>query len=302
MSLPTELMQTLEDRLGPASGPSVALDGGITNRNLQMRFGDALYVVRLCGKETGLLGIDRVSEVRATEAAHELGIAPEVVLFLPERDCVVTRWIDGEAASASQIRAPRVLASVARGLRAFHDGGPELPTPFDVFRLVEDYRVQTRSRGGAVPARWDEAMAVAGRIQAALRGPEHDPVPCHNDMLTANFLLTADGVCIVDWEYAGMGDRYFDLGNLAVNNDFTEDDGERLLEAYWGEPPSERRRAALALMRIISDYREAAWGMVQGVLSELDFDYAGYADKHLTRLFEHASDPRLERWLDAASS
>ncbi len=32
---------------------------------------------------------------------------------------------------------------------------------------------------------------------------------------------------IVDWEYAGMGDRYFDLGNLSVNNDFAEADDER---------------------------------------------------------------------------
>jgi thiamine kinase-like enzyme len=99
-----------------------------------------------------------------------------------------------------------------------------------------------------------------------------------------------------------MGDRYFDLGNLAVNNELDEEDGRRLLEAYWGEPPNSRREAALALMRIVSDYREAAWGMVQGVLSELDFDYSEYARKHLTRLLDNASDPRLERWLDAASA
>ncbi len=42
--------------------------------------------------------------------------------------------------------------------------------------------------------------------------------------------------------------------------------------------------------------------MIQGVLSELDFDYGAYADKHLTRLLAQASDPRLERWLDAAAA
>jgi thiamine kinase-like enzyme len=294
-------MHTLERTLGPLTGSPEALDGGITNRNLQMCLGGALYVVRLCGKDTGRLGIDRESEVSATRAAHGLGIAPEVVLFLPERDCVVTRWVAGTPATLDQIREPRRLAEVARGLRAFHGSSP-LPTRFDAFRLGQSYRDETLARGGAVPAGFDEAMALAGRIEVALQHSEHAPVPCHNDLLTANFILTPDGVRIVDWEYAGMGDRYFDLGNLAVNNELGEADGRRLLEAYWGEPPDDRRVAALALMRIVSDYREAAWGMVQCVLSELDFDYAEYARTHLSRLLDNASDPRLERWLDAASA
>ena len=55
-------------------------------------------------------------------------------------------------------------------------------------------------------------------------------MPCHNDLLTANFIHDGERVRIVDWEYAGMGDRYFDLGNLSVNNGFDEADDERLLE------------------------------------------------------------------------
>ena len=78
---------------------------------------------------------------------------------------------------------------------------------------------------------------------------------------------------IVDWEYAGMGDPRFDLGNLSINNDFDEAMNERLLSAYHGEPPVRRRRAALKLMRVLSDAREAAWGVVQGAVSELDFDF-----------------------------
>ena len=298
-----EVTEVLEQRLGAIEGSPEPLEGGITNRNLKVRAGGSDYVVRLCGKDTDLLGIDRDAELQATRAAHALGIAPEPVLQLTEPQCLVTRWIEGRAASDSELREPELLRRVARALRAFHGCGATLPVFFDTFKLGEEYRRQTLARGGVVPAAFETARALMARIEAALRGSEHAPVPCHNDLLTANFLHAADGtLTIVDWEYAGMGDRYFDLGNLAVNNDFTEDDGDRLLEAYWEEPPPASRRAALALMRIISDYREAAWGMVQGVLSELDFDYAAYAEKHLTRLLEHASDPRLERWLDAASS
>ena len=94
-----------------------------------------------------------------------------------------------------------------------------------------------------------------------------------------------------------MGDRYFDLGNLSINNGFAEADDERLLAAYWGEPCTPRRFAALRLMRCMSDVREALWGVVQQTISDLDFDFADYADRHLRRLQATAADPRFERWL-----
>lgn len=296
-------MAVLERELGAAEAGITVLTGGVTNRNLKMNFGGTAYVVRLCGKETAALGIDRDAEVAATRAAHGLGIGPEVAMYLPEFECVVTRFVSGHAAEVGELtRTPGALEWAARALRAFH-GGPPLPARFDAFALGEDYCTQAQARGASVPGAYAEATAVAHRIQAALRGAEHDPVPCHNDLLSSNFLLTdAGAITIVDWEYAGMGDRYFDLGNLAVNNELNEAAADRLLAAYWGEAPSPRRRAALALMRIVSDYREATWGVIQGVLSELDFDYGGYADKHLERLLAQASDPRLERWLDAASA
>jgi thiamine kinase-like enzyme len=296
-------MAVLVRELGPAAETVTVLTGGVTNRNLKMGFGGCEYVVRMCGKETEALGIDRDAEVQATRAAHALGIGPEVVLYLPELECVVTRFVAGRAAQVGELaRRPAALQRVARGLRAFH-GSASLPTRFDPFTLGEDYCDQARRRGAAVPGAYAEATAIARRIRAALRGAEHDPVPCHNDLLSSNFLLgEAQTITIVDWEYAGMGDRYFDLGNLAVNNDLDDAGAERLFAAYWEEAPSERRRAALALMRIVSDYRESTWGVVQGVLSELDFDYGAYADKHLKRSLDQASDPRLERWLDAAAA
>ncbi len=78
---------------------------------------------------------------------------------------------------------------------------------------------------------------------------------------------------IVDWEYAGMGDPFFDLGNFAVNNELDDADADRLLEAYFGEPATPRRQAALNLFRFMSDFREAMWGVVQTSVSELDFDF-----------------------------
>jgi thiamine kinase-like enzyme len=97
-----------------------------------------------------------------------------------------------------------------------------------------------------------------------------------------------------------MGDRFFDLGNLAVNNGFDEDDEVALLEAYWPDGSTQRRFAALRLMRVMSDFREGMWGVVQATVSELDFDFEGYAREHLDRVAAALEDPRLAGWLGDA--
>ena len=291
--------------LGPAEGDPEPLSGGITNRNFRVRFGGTDYVVRLCAKDTEVLGIDRAAELAATRAAHEAGVAPPVALFLPEDECLITRFVHGRNVEAAELREPATLARAARAIRNVHEG-PAFPARFSAFRVVEAYRDETLRRGGTVPAAYDRCAALAGRIEAALTGPDHEPVPCHNDLLTANFIATGDArIVIVDWEYAGRGDRFFDLGNLSINNGFDEADDERLLGAYFGGGglrDLERRFAALRLMRLMSDFREAMWGVVQTVVSELDFDYAAYAAEHFERLQTAASDPRIERWLHAATA
>jgi thiamine kinase-like enzyme len=293
------IVDDLAGRLGPLAAPPEALDGGITNRNYRARFGDADYMVRLPGKDTGLLGIDRQAERIANEVASRLGIAPEVVAA--DARSIVTRFVEhGAALDPDVLRANP--APVARALRSFHRSGVELPTRFWVPDLLAMYAAIVAERGGALPPEYAETRALASRIAEVL--PLQRPVACHDDLLPGN-LMTTDGgatVLLVDWEYAGMGHPLFDLGNLAVNNEFDEPADDRLLAAYHGSDPTDAQRAALKLMRLMSDAREAAWGVVQGVISELDFAFADYAQKHFDRLSAASADPRLEEWLDAAAA
>jgi thiamine kinase-like enzyme len=298
---PVTLLDELEPVLGARGSEPLALAGGITNRNYRVVMGGEDYVLRICGKDTAVLGIDRDAECAATMAAARIGVGPEVVVYRPDLQVLVTRWVQGRPATPEELRSAPVLEQVAVALRAVH-AGPPLDARFDAFALVVDYRDEVRERGGADPAGYHEAAAAAARIAAALTGPDHEPVPCHNDLLPANFLHDGDRVRIVDWEYAGMGDRFFDLGNLAVNNEFGSGEEERLIAAYFGELDG-RRLAALRLMRVMSDFREAMWGAVQDVVSELDFDYAAYRDEHFERLLATIRAPEFERSLgDAAAA
>jgi thiamine kinase-like enzyme len=292
-------MDRLAALLGEHAGDAEALGGGITNLNYRVRLGGADYVVRVTSPESSLLGIDRGAEHAAALTAAALGIAPRVAAFLEDAGCLVTEFLPGRPVPPEELREPARLAAVACTVRAVHDG-PAFPATFDAFEIVETYARRAVARGAVLPSGVAGARRLAREIASALHGAEHAPVPCHNDLLNANFILDSRGVRIVDWEYAGMGNRYFDLGNLSINNGLREADDERLLAAYFGVPCTEHRFACLRLMRIMSDYREAMWGVLQGAVSTIAFDYAEYAARHFARLAESASDPRYPTWLRQA--
>jgi thiamine kinase-like enzyme len=294
----TEVVARLAALLGKREGAVVALEGGITNRNFRVNFGGTDYVVRLPGKKTNVLGIDREAERVATKAAAGLGIAPRVAAMLEDPPCLVTCFVPGHRVSAEELRRPELLEAVAADLRAFHDSGTELPTTFDTVELAESYARIAAENGIEPPAAYKESRRRAAAIRSAVAGhPEHAEVPCHNDLLTANFLLDGERVQLIDWEYAGMGDRWFDLGNFAVNNELGDEHEERLLAAYFGDQPDARQRATLKLFRFVSDLREAMWGVVQSAISELDFDFKGYGAKHFERLATIGDDPRFDGWV-----
>ena len=286
--------------LGPPDGEPVALDGGITNRNWKVDFGGSPYVIREPGKDTDLLGIDRHAEWAASCAAARAGVGPPVRAMLDDPPILVTGFVEGSPVTGQALREPALLWNVAGALRRMHDSGEALPSAFSPFRIVQEYARIAAENGAEVPGGYHGARKCAKRIEKALRGAEHEPVPCHNDLLAANLLLDGSTVCIVDWEYAGMGDRYFDLGNLAVNNGLDEEAESTLMEAYFGEPPNPRRLAGLHLMRYMSDFRESMWGVVQSAVSEIEFDFEGYARDHFARLSETEDHPDFSRWLKEA--
>jgi thiamine kinase-like enzyme len=263
------------------------LGGGITNRNFKVSVGGEAFVLRIGGKDTELLGIDREAEHAASRIAAELGLAPEVVGFVEPEGYLVTRFVEGEVGRVD-------VEQVGRALARLH-AGPAFPARFDSFRVVEVYRATALERGVAVPAAYDRAKEVAGAIERRRAGVA--PRPCHNDLLNANFIDDGERSWIVDWEYAGMGDPFFDLGNFAVNHSLDEDGERRLLRAYGSDDA-----AALTLMRFMSDFREAMWGVVQQAISELDFDFVEYADRHFERLSRTAAEPHFVRALQATNA
>jgi thiamine kinase-like enzyme len=277
------------------------LSGGITNRNFLVEAAgtDQGWVIRLAGNDTHLLGISREVEHAATVAAAGVGVGPEVTAFIRPEGYLVTRFIVGSPVSDESIHSPETLARVADSLRRVH-GGPPIPGLFVPFRIVEAYRALAEARGVRIPAEYEVARSHARRIELALLANPVELRPCHNDLLNANFIDDGSRIRIVDWEYAGMGDPFFDLGNFSINHELSPEEDAAVLAAYEGSVRADRL-ARLSLMRTISDFREAMWGVLQQGISTLDVDFVAYAGEHFDRLLAGATAPAFERALRVAA-
>lgn len=256
------------------------LGGGITNRNAVVSvrsLAPRRFVARVPGERTELLGIDRANEAEAAFRAAEIGIGPPVLGVLDGYGTLVTELVPGGHLEPGAFVAR--LDEVVRLLHRFHGSGP-LAGAFPIHRVVEWHARDAAARGVRLPAAWPELHELSSRIERSFAPTDGDLVPCHNDLLPGNVLFADERTWLLDFEYAGMNDRFFDLANLSVNCGLDPAADERLLTLYFGEV-DDARRAKLAAMKVMSELREGMWAVVQQAISTLDTDFATYADERL---------------------
>jgi thiamine kinase-like enzyme len=285
-----------------AAGAKVApLVGGITNQNYLVDIDGETFVLRIGGKGTHLLGIDRGRESICTAIAAQVGVGAEVIHFLPTEDVLVTRFIAGTVFTPEIAAQHEMLPRIVDSIKRYH-AGAVFPGTFSPFETVRSYHTLALEHDVVFPETLPQVFALMEQIEQALATSGATSTrPCHNDLLASNFIDDNHTIRIVDWEYAGMGDLFFDLGNFAVNQSLNEEQCELLLLNYFGEvqPAS---LAHLHLMRLGSDLRESFWGFLQLGISELDFDYKEYAHHHLNRFLHNVQTAPFEQWLQTVQT
>jgi len=277
------------------------LTGGITNHNFRINTNGKAYMLRITGESTDLLGIRRDVEYQANLQAGRLGVAPEVLFFIEPEGYLVTRFIKGTHIPPEEMNQEYYIRQVARKLRLFHRMATPLNGEFNVFRRVKHLVKIAQERMCIFPFDFDWIMQKMVEVENALLLDPYIPTPCHCDLLNLNFLAedtpgNLKEIRILDWEYAGQGDIFFDLANFSHHHLQNDDQIRMLLQEYFGEV-TPRHFARLKLIWPMSEIHEAMWGTTQTGISQLPEDFQGYANLWFGRTREALTDYRYEQWL-----
>ncbi|MER9629402.1 phosphotransferase family protein [Mesorhizobium sp. M0296] len=268
--------------------------GGLTN--LVFRGKD--FCLRIPGKGTEEY-INRANEAVAAREAAKAGVSPEVLHVDAETGVLVTRFVAGaETMSPEKFKTrPGSPARAGKAFRKLHTSGAVFPFRFELFAMIDDYLKVLSTKDVALPAGYHDVVREAEAVRSALAAQPLPIVACHCDPLCENFLDTGDRMWIVDWEYSGMNDPLWDLGDLSVEGQFDAAQDEEMMLAYFGGEPRPAERARIVIYKAMCDLLWTLWGLIQLANKNPADDFRAYADGRFARCKALMEMPEFSRHL-----
>ncbi|PZV37444.1 phosphotransferase family protein [Mesorhizobium kowhaii] len=277
------------------TGPLERL-GGLTN--LVFKAGE--FCLRIPGKGTEEY-INRANEAVAAREAAKAGVSPEVLHVDPATGVMVTRFIAGaETMSPEKFRTRSGSpARAGEAFRKLHNSGAVFPFRFELFAMIDDYLKVLSTKDVAPPAGYHDVVREAETVRSALAAHTLPLAACHCDPLCENFLDAGDRMWIVDWEYSGMNDPLWDLGDLSVEGKFDTAQDEEMMRAYFGGEVRPAERGRIVIYKAMCDLLWTLWGLIQLANNNPVDDFRAYADGRFARCKELMETPEFSRHLAA---
>lgn len=269
--------------------------GGLTNR--VYRLGD--HILRIPGEGTGAY-IDRAAEAVAAAEAARVGAGPALIHADAATGLMVTQFIDAVTMTPARfLTRPGAVARAARVLRTLHRSDALFPARFDLFAQLDTYLGLLADRDVALPVGYADVVAETGAVRAALDLHPLPRVACHCDPLCENFLDTDSAMWLVDWEYSGMNDPMWDLGDLSVEGQFDASQDEMLLTAYFEGEALPANRGRMVIYKAMCDLLWTLWGLIQLADGNPAEDFRAYAETRFARCKALMATPDFARHLAA---
>jgi thiamine kinase-like enzyme len=277
------------------------LGGGITNHNYIVWVdggppNGAKYVLRVPGQGTDMF-IDRDVERDCMIQADKVGVGPRVAYQIDPEGSLVIDFVEGEIMHPDTIAGhPERIRQVVETVKIFHERAV-FKNRIALFDMLRKYTKIARDINAPMPPELESLLLEMDVIEKATAVRPPADVACHNDLLSENFIVDANGkMWVIDWEYGGMTDPYFDLGDFCVEHPLSDDEERSIITRYCGAF-REDRYARMMLHKIVADLWWSIWAWIQVRLSKIDFDFYEYGMGRVARLRANAAHPGFATWL-----
>ncbi len=258
--------------------------GGLTNLVYRVDAGDRRYVLRIAGEGTEDY-IDRKVEGHNARVAAEAGVSAEVLHFDADSGLMLTRYLDGCVTMSPELfkSRPGAPARAAEVLKRMHACGKEFRFRFELFAMIDEYLDLLAKLEAPLPDGYHEVVKEAGAVRKALDANPAALAPCHCDPLSENFLDDGARMWVVDWEYSGMNDPIWDLGDVSVEAGFDAAQDREMMAAYCGGEPPAAVYGRMVIYKAMCDLLWTLWGLIQFANKNPVDDFWAYSVNRLER-------------------
>lgn len=283
-----------EDRI--AAEP---LQGGLVNRNFKVDCPKGTFVVRIAGTLSAGI-VNRCEEAVNAKIASDVGVGPELLYYDETTGNMVIPFLTGETMSGEIFRTDdgRMIRA-AKAIRRLHDNASPFAGCGEVFARIAHYRNVMRDKSLPEPDGFDDAMREAGQIRAVLANRDLPLRPCHIDTLAENFIDVDGRMYIIDYEFAGNNDPFWDLGEFAIETGIDDDRLIRFLSAYLEREPTEAEFGRAVVYKALNDLMWPLPALIVAASDAPVIDYVEYARMRLARCREALAGEDYARSLAA---
>ena len=285
--------------LGP-EGFSLTRLGGLTNLVYRVDTGDQTLIVRIPGAGTEAY-INREIELHNARAAADACVSPEVLWGDGATGVMISRCLDPIITMTPELFATRnsSAARAGKALAKLHNSGETFQFRFELFAMIDEYLGILGTRDITLPDGYHDVVEAAGPVKEALARNPTPLAPCHCDPLCENFLDDGQRMWIVDWEYSGMNDPAWDLGDLSVEAGFDEGQDMDMLRAYYGRDATRAEIGRMVIYKAMCDLLWTLWGLIQHSDGNTAEDFWAYSAGRFDRCKRLMQSPEFAGHLTA---
>ncbi len=274
--------------------------GGLTNLVYRIAAPDETLIVRIPGAGTADY-IDRAVELHNARAAADAGVSAQVIWGDGKRGVMISQCLDPITTMTPELFKSRAGSALraGRALARLHGSGETFQFRFELFAMISEYLDILATRDTDLPEGYHDIVAAAEPVKRVLGENPAALAPCHCDPLCENFLDDGNRMWIVDWEYSGMNDPMWDLGDLSVEAGFDQSQDSALLRAYFGREPETSEVGRMVIYKAMCDLLWTLWGLIQHSDGNVAEDFWAYSLARFERCKALMQNPEFAGHLKA---
>ncbi|MDT0582918.1 MULTISPECIES: phosphotransferase [Alteromonadaceae] len=221
-----ELLTLLSEPLGLSDDALLyPLSGGAINHSFYLNDEKNEFLVK-CFEGEEATNIDRLERFELQAHLAKKKVAPAPLYICPDNGIYVEQWIKQHRSQIPLFFDELHVNALVKSMSLIH----KINVNTRVIDLPAEWRNYLESIPSPSSFVIEQVAAVTEKWNKQANEQSSSWVFCHNDLVWAH--LCPPTKIILDWEYAGIGNRYFDLLSCAKVNNFNSEQHDLLLSAY----------------------------------------------------------------------